>query len=573
MKKTIFVDNRIFIQAIKTTAALLELYGENDFKIRSYQNAVFSLEKYSGDLSSADAPELAKIKGVGKSLAENILEIQQTGTFALYEELLEKTPSGILDILNVKGLGAKKVKVLWKELGIETKQQLLEAIEKDKLIDLKGFGKKTQEKIFDTLKKELENKGKLLYAQAETFCHELQELLSKQLPDVELLITGQVRRKLEVIEEIRFICNEEVKEKLKEFILKNDILDELPDSSPINWRARTKSSEVTVIFSFYPLALLHQQLFLTSATPEHLSYKIEDLTLRKLASEKMWDSEKLIYQQANLPFYIPELREGRFEFELNEKELNDVISARDLKGILHNHTTYSDGKNTLREMAEHCIEMGCEYLGINDHSKSAYFYANGMYEEQVYKQQEEIDQLNEELAPFKIFKGIEVDILQDGSLDYAMEVMETFDFTVASIHSAFNMDIKKATERIVTAINHPYTTMLGHMTGRLLLRREGYPLDYDIIIEECAKNEVILELNANPWRLDIDWRFIRKALDKGVMISINPDAHSKEGLHDIYYGVCAARKAALPKSMTFNAKSKEEVMSFFQKRKEKAITL
>lgn len=565
------MDNREIVHAIRTAAALLELHGESEFKIRSYQNAIFNLEKYPGDLSTATKSQIAGIKGIGKSIAEDIDEMQKTGTFQLLQDLLNETPTGILELLGIKGLGAKKVRQLWKELGIENKNQLLEAIENDKLINLKGFGKKTQDKIKDALVYEETSKGKLLYSQAEEFVSELNALIEKEIPLAKLTVTGQVRRKAELIDEIQFLAIDDHRKELIDFINEIDILEELSHSSPYNWRSKTKTNEICITITFCKEKDLQSLLFITTGTPEHLSLKVNKTSLRKLAEEQHYTDEKEIYSAAGLPFYIPELREGLSEFNLDQNDLQKIITTRAIKGILHNHTTYSDGKNTILEMAQYCKEMGCEYLGINDHSKSAYYYANGMYEEQVRLQHIEIDKLNEKLKPFKIFKGIEVDILQDGSLDYDLDTLQSFDFTVASIHSGLKMDKIKATERIIKAACHPLTTMLGHLTGRLFLRRDGYPVDHEAIIDVCAKNNVIIELNANPRRLDMDWRWIRKAIDKGVMISINPDAHVKEGLHDIYYGVCVARKAALPTDKTFNAKSASEVDEFFRKRKEKAL--
>jgi DNA polymerase (family 10) len=246
--------------------------------------------------------------------------------------------------------------------------------------------------------------------------------------------------------------------------------------------------------------------------------------------------------------------------------LKDVVEYKHLKGILHNHSTYSDGKNTLEEMALYCKELGFEYLGISDHSKSA-FYANGLYEEKVRKQQEEVDRLNKKLAPFRIFKGIESDILHDGSLDYDAPVLASFDFIVASVHSGLKMDEQKATQRLVRAVENPYTTILGHPTGRLLLRREGYPINHKKVIDACAANGVVIEINANPWRLDMDWHWVPYALEKGVMISINPDAHQRDGYHDMVYGLHVARKGGLLRHMTFNALSAEEIEHYFIKKK------
>jgi DNA polymerase (family 10) len=268
-----------------------------------------------------------------------------------------------------------------------------------------------------------------------------------------------------------------------------------------------------------------------------------------------------------IQYIVPELREGLNEVDAaTTNSIPDLIEYSDIRGSLHNHSTYSDGHNTLREMAEYCKGMGLEYLGICDHSKSA-FYANGLSVERIRQQHAEIDHLNSELEPFRIFKGIESDILSDGSLDYTDDILGEFDFVVASIHSNLRMDIDKATSRIITAVSNPFTTILGHPTGRLLLAREGYPVDHKAVIDACADHGVVIELNAHPYRLDLDWRWIRYAISKGVKISVNPDAHSTAGFHDMYYGVCAGRKGFLSSSDTLNCYSLDDIDAFFRARK------
>jgi DNA polymerase (family 10) len=261
------------------------------------------------------------------------------------------------------------------------------------------------------------------------------------------------------------------------------------------------------------------------------------------------------------------MREGYREIELaKEKKLPTLIELTDLKGILHNHSTYSDGSNTLEEMAVYCKELGYEYLGICDHSKAAQ-YAGGLKETDILKQHIEIEKLNVELAPFKIFKGIECDILFDGSLDYNNEVLTSFDFIVSSVHSNLKMNEEKAMNRLIRAIENPFTTILGHPTGRLLLMREGYPVDHKKMIDACAANGVVIEINANPYRLDLDWKWIDYALNKDVKLSVNPDAHDLQGYHDMYYGVCSARKGGLYKEMCLNTLTLEEINSYFIQRK------
>ncbi|XFE76247.1 PHP domain-containing protein [Algoriphagus halophilus] len=307
---------------------------------------------------------------------------------------------------------------------------------------------------------------------------------------------------------------------------------------------------------------------LLSSSPTFLSEPVtEKENVGDLLNKKDYSNEEEFFQNNKLEFIPVEMREGLGEVSLaKEHKIGKLLEDSDLKGILHNHSTYSDGKHGLKQMAEYCRDLGYEYLGISDHSRTA-FYAGGLEVERIIKQHQEIDELNRELAPFKIFKGIESDILPDGSLDYPDDVLESFDFIVSSIHSILNMDIKKATNRLLTAIENPYTTILGHPTGRLLLRRAGYPIDHKSIIDACAKNKVVIEINANPWRLDLDWRWVRYAMDQGVMLSINPDAHEMDGYSDMKYGVLTGRKGGLTKDMTLNAFSREEIDSYFSERK------
>ena len=306
------------------------------------------------------------------------------------------------------------------------------------------------------------------------------------------------------------------------------------------------------------------------ASKAHLGTWVnEEETVGELIRKSKFESEDEFFQQHQLQFIPREMREGMDEVALAKAgTLPELIKNKDLKGILHNHSTYSDGKHSLRQMAEHCKALGYEYLGISDHSRTA-SYAGGLEIEKVVKQHAEIDALNQELAPFRIFKGIESDILPDGNLDYPTEVLRNFDFIVSSIHSVLNMDLKRATDRLLTAIHNPYTTILGHPMGRLLLRREGYPIDHKAIIDACAIKQVVIEINANPWRLDLDWRWIRYAMEQGVQLAINPDAHEMDGYADMQYGVLIGRKGGLTKEMTLNALSGNEIASYFETRKAK----
>lgn len=527
--------------ALKLTAQLMELHEENPFKIKSIANAAYKLDKTDIDLQGKSLEELEKIEGIGKGIAAKINELLQTGNLKELTEMVAKTPVGVIEMLRIKGIGPKKVGQLWRELEIESIGELLYACNENRLVTLKGFGAKTQTAVKTQIEFFKSNIGKFHYASVEKFAMDLVEFLKKKYNTDLVSLTGAMRRKCDIIEKI-------------EILIASDAVLSVEDVE------NTKDVKVELITcsqnEFYA------KLFETTATEEHVK-KIIDYKF------KIIDSEEEIYQSYGLPYIEPELREGLNEIALaKENKIPKLIELGDLKGILHNHSTYSDGMNTLKEMAEYCKELGYEYLGICDHSQSA-FYAEGLKPDRVLAQHEEIEILNKKLAPFKIFKGIESDILNDGSLDYSEEVLKSFDFIVASVHSNLKMTEEKATARLLKAIENPYTTILGHPTGRLLLSRPGYPIDHKKIIDACAANGVVIELNAHPYRLDIDWRWIPYCLEKGVKISINPDAHEKSGYHDMYYGTCVARKGMLTKEMCFNTLSLSEMESYFISRKVK----
>ncbi len=549
----------------------MELHDENPFKVRSYLNAVAALELVEEPLAGKGLAELEAIGGVGKSIAARIVSLSKSGSFEELDQLLAATPPGVVEMLRIKGIGPKKVRTIWKETSIESLEELLEACEQDKLSKIKGFGAKTQENIKQALLFTQRNRGKLLFAEAEASAAELLQMLQAAFPEAEVALAGTLRRGLEIVEDLLFVIATDAPalacEKLNQLEL---LVQDEKASGPFVWRGQHTVSGLQTEVRFVAAARFANELLVHSAAVEHLSLPIKDgKNLLAVVREQPFATETEIYTAAGLPYIVPELREGTNELQLAlENKLPPLLELTDLRGILHNHSTYSDGAHTLEQMAVYCRDLGYEYLGISDHSKTA-SYAGGLREGDVLRQQKEVDELNVKLAPFKIFKGIESDILGDGSLDYDKDILGTFDFIVASIHSSLNMDEKKATARLVTAIENPYTTMLGHPTGRLLLRRAGYPINHKAVIDACAANHVIIEINANPWRLDLDWRYVQYALEKGVMLSINPDAHHTSGYHDMRYGVLVGRKGGLTKEMTFNTKSAAEAESYFRQRKER----
>src|ERR1019366_6692632 len=424
-------------EALKLTAKLMELHDENPFKIKSIANAAFKLNKTDIDLQDKSLQELEQIEGIGKSIAAKIHELQTTGSLKELNEMVSKTPSGVIEMMSIKGIGPKKVARLWRELEIESIGELLYACNENRLITLKGFGAKTQAEVKKQIEFHQSNRGKFHYAEVEEFANDLVNLLKKKYNTQYVSLTGTMRRKCEVIDKIEILIAST-----------NAVnIDEVEN------KANVKTELITCAENEF-----HHKLFETTATEEHLEkvrrQKAEDRI--EEATEKKFNSEEEIYKSFHLQYIEPELREGLSEVDLaRENKIPKLIEFTDLRGILHNHSTYSDGHNTLKEMAEYCKELGYEYLGICDHSQSA-FYANGLKPERVMEQHLEIDQLNKNLFPFKIFKGIESDILNTGALDYSDEILKTFDFVVASVHSNLKMNEEKATERLIKAIENPY---------------------------------------------------------------------------------------------------------------------
>lgn len=565
------MDNNTILKQLKLLAALMELHDENSFKIRGYQNAIFNLDKTDIELGELSLAALEKIDGIGKSIAKTISEINTNGVSVSLQEYLNTTPQGIVELLDIKGIGPKKIKVLWKELGIESGHELKEAANAGLVAKLKGFGDKTQQTIINALEFKEANANKLHYAEAEKLVDEIIAQLKEIQPEMLCEATGEIRRKMEVIELIDILIGLDDIDELEEALDDSEDFEQILElSGPITWRGHFKQLRIPVQFSYCDKKAFVTEQFLRTGNALHINEIVKDnLSLKDLAKQGNFLSETEIYQAANFALIAPEMREGTFEIEAAKNgTLPNLVEMKDLKGILHNHSTYSDGKHSLEQMAVHCKNLGYEYLGICDHSKSA-FYANGLNEDRLLQQHAEIDALNKKLAPFKIFKGIESDILYDGNLDYDNQVLASFDFIVASVHSILNMKLEKATQRLLTAIENPYTTILGHPTGRLLLRREGYPIDHKAVIDHCAKHNVVIEINANPWRLDLDWRWVHYALEQGVKLSLNPDAHEMEGYDDMYYGLLAGRKGGLTADMTFNALSVEEIGKYFEERKSK----
>ncbi len=567
------MDNRALTRAFKLAAQLMELHDENPFKVRAMEGTATALDALSFPVAEVERSGLPDRTGLSKTAAAKVAELLDTGTFSDLQRLLDTTPPGVVEMLAIKGIGPKKIRSLWRELGLETIEQLREAAETDQVSKLKGFGKKTQDSILELLEFAGQSKGKLLYPQAEKLGDELAQLLRAGLQTEQVAVAGEIRRRLETVETVYLVAAAAAPEKAHALLNTTaGLVADARRSGPFAWRGTARESGTRVEVLLVQPEDFVTEVFLNSAAEAHLSEQLphssaHNFTLRQLARREKFQQEEALYEKAGLQFIVPELREGLGEIALAaDKKLPRLLEDGDLRGSLHNHSTYSDGNHSIREMATWLRDHGYEYLGLCDHSQAAH-YANGLSVERVRQQHQEIDQLNTELAPFRIFKGIESDILGDGSLDYPADVLASFDFIVASVHSNLKMDEAKATNRLLRAIENPYCTMLGHPTGRLLLRRQGYPINYKAVIDACAQHHVIIEINANPWRLDLDWRWVRYALDQGVPLSINPDAHHTNGYEDMRYGVLMGRKGHLTKEMTFNAKSVAGVAAYFEARK------
>lgn len=539
------MSNKEIANAFDELANLLELHEDNAFKIRSYRNAYLTLRKLDRPLAEISEPELQGIKGIGMAISGKIRELLSGGRMKALDEARAQTPPGVVEMLQVNGFGPKKVRTVWRDMGIESIGELWYACNENRLVEFKGFGLKTQEDLKHKLEYYLRSKDKLHSDAAEEEADFVGAWLTGKLPGAFVSPVGEVRRRCSVVERLELLVGY------------NGELTPALDGETLRLEKEENGVYHVRLENNTPV-LLHRclaeefgsKLFKLTGSPAFLEAFVQaapGLNFRGLRTEHE------VFEKAGLPYVVPELREGPEVLALARAgNLPRLIEEADLRGVLHVHTTWSDGLHPLREMCAYARELGYAYIGITDHSQSA-FYANGLKPDRVLAQLDEIDALNAEMAPFRILKGIESDILNDGSLDYETALLEKFDFVIASVHSNLKMTREKATERVVRAIENPHTTILGHPTGRLLLSREGYPLDWDAVFDACVRCGVAIELNANPYRLDLDWTLIPEATRRGIRISINPDAHSKEGIHDTRYGVLAARKGGLTAQQCFNA--------------------
>ena len=558
------MDNAAIADNFALLAKLMDIHGENPFKSKTYAVAAFNIEKLPVSLQETPREKLFSIKGIGESVGRKVIEMLDTGRLDILDEIISKTPTGVIEMLNIKGLGPKKINTIWKEMGIESIGELLYACNENRLTLFKGFGEKTQKNVQESIEFYFQHQGHFLYAQLDEVFPQIDNYLKKIFSPEKVHVTGRYRRQELTIDELEFVIleqNETIKPKFQ-------------TAQPPELVEETASSLLFKLRNGLKLRLytggtnMPEELFKSTGSPEFLEAFRKAYPSLKYSSEENGNDEA-VFRAVALPYILPCLRESAIIIEkAKQDKLPELIQVADIRSIIHSHSNWSDGSNTIEEMATESIKRGYEYLVISDHSQTA-FYANGLKEDRIREQQRYIDELNAKLAPFKIFKSIESDILNDGSLDYPDHILKTFDLVIASVHSNLGMPEEKANARLIKAIENPYTTILGHMTGRLLLSRSGYPVDHKKIIDACVNNQVVIELNAHPRRLDIDWKWIEYALEKGVLLSIDPDAHALDGFDDVKYGVLAAQKGGLTKQKNLSSFSLREFEEFLRHQKEK----
>jgi DNA polymerase (family 10) len=554
------MTNRDIARALRETAALIELTGGNAYRARAFERAADVLKELETPAADRLAGgTLTDLSGIGDGMAGHVEALLTGGSFPQRDELRAEVPGGLLEVLRVKGLGTKKVRRLWQELGVTSPGELEAAAEGGRIAELRGFGEKTQANI-------LENTRRLRSYRSR---RRLSDALPLAVPMLEALRTaegvkraepaGGLRRQCETVERVEIVATGEpraAEDALQPWLSEDR---ERPVGAQLAFEGAFSDDGFGFTVRLVPSERFGTDWWLMTGAEAHCAAFRE-----AHGAPEPHATEAALYDAAGLAFIPPELREGRGELDAaTDDALPALLDAADLRGALHNHSTYSDGAHTLREMAEATRARGLSYFGICDHSQSL-GVAGGLSPEEVRRQQDDIRALNEEFAAddgdsFRIFSGIESDVLADGSLDYAEDVLASFDFVVASVHQGLDMTETEATERVVRAVQNPHTRILGHATGRQLLAREGYPLDVERVIEACAEHDVALEFNANPRRLDLDWRHLRAATDAGVLVAVNPDAHRTAELdYMTRFGVPVARKGWLTAAQCLNARPLDE---------------
>jgi DNA polymerase (family 10) len=539
------MDKFTVARALDEISRYIELSDSNPFKARAFEKAARAIEKLDDDIVDiVERGAVSEISGVGKATGAVVEEVVRTGTSRYLEELRGQYPPGIFELLRVPKLGLKKVAVLHKELGIGSLDELEEALEDGRVAKVKGFGAKTAEQILKGIEFARMRESKFLLPVGIEVGESIRERLTDidEIEDAE--VSGSVRRRLEVIQNVNIVVvtrkPEIVAAKLADIVSGLVAIDER------TYKGQARG-EMDVIFHLTPPNEFGSTLLRTTGSTEFVE------AFGRIAKAA---NEEDAFKKAGRVYVEPERRESADDLQL--KKRSKLVEVGNLRGTFHVHTTFSDGRNTVQEMLGAALERGWEYVGISDHSVTAY-YAGGLNEDKLKAQQAEISKQEKAVVPMRVFRGTEADILPDGTMDYGKKILSKFDFVVASVHSQFRMDLDQMTERILLAMDDPHVTFLGHLTGRLLLSREGYRVDYERIFDKAAEKGVMIEINGNPRRLDVDWRHLRRAVDRGVVFSIHPDAHSIGEYNAVITGTWVARKGGLSPKHIFNTKSVEEV--------------
>jgi DNA polymerase (family 10) len=552
-------------------AAMLEILGDNPFRIRAFANAARAVYDLSDDINKlAENGELLEVRGIGKSIFADIKQMLATGTFDEFEKLSAKVPPGMLEMLRVSGLGPKKAKLIYDKLGIKSLDELEQAGRNGWLAELPGFGEKTQTNILDGISRYRKYQARFLYSTAWKEASAVLEVV-RAVPGVtRSFIGGSLRRCRETIGDLDILATaNDAEPVMKTFVgMKNvaTIVGQGPTKSSVILESGihvdlrvVKDEEFAAAAHYFTGSKAHNTE--VRAIAKKQGYKLNEYGLFKGESNVgvPLPTEESLFEVLGMDFIPPELRENTGEIDAAiEHTLPKLIEVEDIRGVFHCHSKYSDGRATIEEMALAARELGLEYFGMADHSQSA-GYVNGLKPDRVIQQREEIEALNKQLAPFVVFAGIESDILMSGKLDYTDDILASFEYVVASVHGQFTGTEAEMTERIVKAVSHPSCTMLGHPTGRILLQRDGYPLDLRAVFEACVAHNTYIEINAWPNRLDLDWRHLKTAQEMGVRFVINPDAHTTKEIAFYKYGVNIARKGWLTRNDVLNTRSLADV--------------
>jgi len=575
------MDSRTAAHALSQIGALLQAKGDQRFKARAYAGAARSLAALDTDdlAPLLHSGELAGTQGIGPATLSVIRELVETGESSYLTGLREGMPAGLLDLMRVPGLSVPKIQLIHDALGVETVEDLERVAQNGQLAGLPKFGKKTAEKILRGIEISRRNAHLERFPRAVLDAHLLLANVEKH-PDVERAdVAGSIRRHNEVVADIDIVaeCATDPEKVAESFSRAPGVSDAKTGEEPGSVRIRFVDGQQLDMYCVctpdYPVALwratgssahVEEMTMLAEAKGFHIK---GNWLVKKGGKRVSIASEEALFVALDLVPIPPEMREGMGEIEAAaRRELPELVTFDDLRGVLHCHSDYSDGAATIEEMATAAKERGWSYIGITDHSESA-FYAGGLKRDKVERQHEEIDRLNAAMRGFRILKGIEADILADGRLDYDAETLDRFDYVVGSIHSRFSMDGDAMTTRVLAAMDDPHLTILAHPTGRLLLSREPYAINVEAVLEKAADVGVAVELNADPHRLDLDWRYCRQAKELGVTIEIGPDAHSTAGLDNVHFGIGIARKAWLEAGEILNTGSAEEVLAFARRRR------